>query len=172
MSLASSRIGLSVIVPLLLIPVAFAAAPAAGQPSLPASGTWTDQQLVSLVESIGPNGVPIEQATITGVIAGSVSGTYSTTSTVYVISPTQAYYYAVDDCTCTIDGNGPYLIAFNEFGSLTLSQDGYYYILASNAVASATGSPNYCVSLQLQGTLNPLTDLSSGSYSGTYTSHP
>lgn len=171
MSLASSTIGLSVIVPLLFIPVAFAAAPAVGQPGIPASGTWTDQQLVSLVESIGPNGVPIEQATITGVIAGSVSGTYSTTSTVYMISPTQAYYYAVDHCTCTIDGNGPYPMAFNEFGSLTPSQDGYY-ILASNAVASATGSPNYYVSLQLQGTLNPLTDLSSGSYSGTYTYHP
>lgn len=168
MSLTLSRIGLSVIIPLLLIPVAFATTPAARPAPLPASGSWTDQNLVSLTVSTGPSGITIEQATITGVITGSVSGTYSTTSTVFVTSPALAYYYAVDYCTCTIGGNGPYLITFNEFGSLTLSPQGFY-VLASSASAGATGSPRYSISIQLAGTLNPLTDLSAGGYSGTYT---
>jgi len=155
-------------IPLLLIPVAFAAAPAARPAPLPASGTWTDQNLVSLTVYTGPNGVTIEQATITGVITGSVSGTFSATSTVFVPSPELAYYYAVDYCTCTIGGNGPYLITFNEFGTLTLTPQGFYAV-ASTASAGATGSPRYSISIQLAGTLDPLTDLSAGSYSGTYT---
>lgn len=166
MGLTLSRILLSAGILVLLVPVAFAAPPT----TTLASGTWTDQRLVSLTESVTPNGVLVEQATITGVITGSVSGTYSATSTVYVTSPTQAYYYAVDQCTCTIGGNGPYLITFNEVGSLTLGPTGYYS-LSSTAIARATGSPTYSISIQLSGTLNPQTDLSSGSYSGTYTFH-
>jgi hypothetical protein len=164
MSLTPSRIGLLLAVPLLLVPAAFATTPA----RLAASGTWADQNLVSLTVHTGPNGVTVEQATITGVITGSVSGPYTTTSTVLVTSPTQAYYYAVDYCTCTIGGKGAYQITFNELGSLTLSSQGYF-VLTSDAVAIATGSPRYDISIQLQGTLNPLTDLSAGSYSGTYT---
>jgi hypothetical protein len=168
MSLNPSRIGLSLVIPLLLIPAAFAMTPATPSARLPASGTWTDQSLVSLTEYTGQNGITVEQATITGVITGSVSGPYTTTSTVLVTSPTQAYYYAVDYCTCTIGGKGPYQITFNELGSLALSPQGYF-VLASAALAAAPGSPHYNISIQLQGTLNPLTDLSAGSYSGTYT---
>jgi hypothetical protein len=167
MSLTLSKLGLSLMLPLLLFPVAFAATPATRSAPLTASGTWTDQNLVSLTTSTLPGGITVEQATITGVITGTVSGTYRTTSTVVVPSPAQAYYYAVDYCTCTIGGRGPYLITFNELGSLTLSPLGYY-VLASSAFA-ASGSPRYSISIQLAGTLDPLTDLSAGSYSGTYT---
>jgi hypothetical protein len=168
MSLKPSRIRLLLVIPLLLVPAAFATTPTTPSGRLPASGTWNDQSLVSLTEYTGPNGVAVEQATIKGVITGSVSGPYTTTSTVLVTSPTQAYYYAVDYCTCTIGGKGPYQITFNELGSLTLSSQGYF-VLSSTAVAVATGSPRYDISIQLQGTLSPLTDLSAGSYSGAYT---
>ncbi len=170
MKFTSSRAGALVIFPLLLIPVAFAATPAARTSSLPASGTWTDQQLVSLTESTRPDGLLIEQATIAGVISGSVSGAFIANSTVYVPSLAQAYYYAVDYCTCTIGGNGPYLITFNEVGTLTLSPQGYY-VVASNATAGSARLPSYYISIQLAGTLDPVTDLSSGSYSGIYTYH-
>jgi len=140
------------------LPVAFAKP----NPSITGTGTFADTSVTILsVSFVGSNEVITDAGT--GVVAGTMTGTYAFAATITIQPTGMASYKAIDVCKCTISPAQPGILVFSETGTgneLTGSfQSTAVITLASGGLRGMTGAAT------LVGIQNPLTSLTSGTYS-------
>ena len=133
-------------------------------PATPASGTITQTELISLeVRSAGPN-VILEQ-TSSGVVSGTLSGTFVDSFTV-VLHPNGGFNaQGTLICACTVDGKeGLLALVFSDTGELV---DGTPTFSGRDVIIGGTGELSGLRGvLQLEGTVDLMTGLSTTNYSG------
>ena len=125
------------------------------------TGTFSDTSVTILsIQMVGSNQVITEAGT--GKVTGTLRGTYSFTATITVQPSGVASYNAIDVCRCLVDGNTGGM-QFTETGTgnvITGSFQSQAIITkASGDLKGSTGTAT------LQGIQNPMTGLTSGTYS-------
>jgi Pentapeptide repeats (8 copies) len=132
----------------------------------PAAGTWTDTnvQYINQVQQ----GSDIDVTSIVcGTVSGTISGTYCAYGyTVLNLNTGIANYISADVCACDQTGQSGSL-TFLEQGSLTPTASGLYLLQSSESIVKESNVYVPSSTLHLSGYLNPVTDLSWGSYTGT-----
>ena len=137
-----------------------------------ASGSWTDQQVLFLSQTVSGSSIVIQSA-VTGIISGTFSGTFVATGVTTVDSTTgTATYQATDYCFCSA-GKQTGLITFAETGKVIPTSTPGIGSLTSVAtiVPSQTAIRGLTGEITLSGTANGITFLTFGSYTGSISSH-
>jgi hypothetical protein len=134
---------------------------AKGNPSINGTGTFSDTSVTILsIQMVGPNEVIKDAGT--GVVTGTLTGTYSFTATITVQPTGVASYSAIDVCQCTGAGKEGGLV-FTEDGTgnviTGVFQSQAVITKASGGFKEATGTST------LHGMQDPATSLTSGAYS-------
>ncbi len=133
----------------------------AGSERINGTGTFSDITVTILsVQMVGANEVITDAGT--GKVTGTLRGTYSFTATITVQPTGVASYSAIDVCRCTVDGNtgGLQFIETGTGNQITgVFQSQAKIARASSDLTGATGTAI------LKGMQNPVTGLTSGTYS-------
>jgi hypothetical protein len=140
------------------------AAGAQVSPAIAASGTLTQTEIISAeVSFAGPN-VIIEQ-TSAGVISGTLSGTFVNSFTVVLHPNGQFNAHGTSVCVCTVDGKEGLLVTVvTDTGE---NVDGTPTFTGRSVIKGGTGELSGLRGvLQIEGTVNLMTGLSTTNYSG------
>src|SRR5882762_6680833 len=133
----------------------------AGPDVIKGTGTFFDINVTILsIQMVGSNEVITDAGT--GKVTGTLKGTYTFTATITVQPTGVASYSAIDVCKCTVDGNTG-VLQFTETGTGNQITGVFQsHAVITNASGDLKGSTGTAI---LQGLQNPVTGLTSGTYS-------